>query len=263
MTYKKVILFAVGVAIFSAAMLVIPFTIHTSLSNVGTYLESWILFALIIIMNCKKPLEAGLKTFLFFLISQPLIYLLQVPFSSLGWQIFMFYPQWFYITLATFPGAMIAFYVKKDNLLSGVNKLPKFKMIYRDDKSFFVSENLMPNLTNDNYYKNFYKTKIKIFQPNRSSSSLIFLAHQHQNNFFIFKFIRKNSYNFIKNNNSVLYCKISLANDCVLCEVNYLDENFFEFITSNAENQVEYHVFSVNNSCSLDNNNNLRAPLGN
>ena len=120
MTYKKVILFAISVAIFSAAMLVIPFTIHTSLSNVGTYLESWILFALIIIMNCKKPLEAGIKTFLFFLISQPLIYLLQVPFSSLGWQIFMFYPQWFYITLVTFPGAMIAFYVKKDNILSGV-----------------------------------------------------------------------------------------------------------------------------------------------
>ena len=118
MSYKKVIIFAIVVAIFTAAMLVIPFTIHTSLSNPGTYLESWILFALIIIMNCDKPIEAGLKTFIFFLISQPLIYLLQVPFSSLGWQIFMFYPQWGILTILTFPGAIIAWQIKKGNMLS-------------------------------------------------------------------------------------------------------------------------------------------------
>lgn len=120
MTWKRVIIFAIGVAVFTAAMLVIPFTIHTSLSNPGTYLESWVLFALIISMNCQKPLEAGLKTFVFFLISQPLIYLLQVPFSSLGWQIFMFYPRWGLLTLLTFPGAMIAWMIKKDNILSAI-----------------------------------------------------------------------------------------------------------------------------------------------
>lgn len=120
MTYKRVIIFAIVVATFSALMLIIPFTIHTSLSNPGTYLESWILFALIIIMNCDKPLEAGIKTLLFFGISQPLIYLLQVPFSSLGWQLFMFYPRWGIITLLTFPGAMIAWYIKKDSILSAI-----------------------------------------------------------------------------------------------------------------------------------------------
>ena len=120
MTYKRVIVFAIIVAAFCASMLIIPFTIHTSLANPGTYLEAWILFALIIIMNCQKPLEAGAKTFIFFLISQPLIYLLQVPFSSLGWQLFMFYPKWGLLTLLTFPGAMIAWYIKKDNLLSSI-----------------------------------------------------------------------------------------------------------------------------------------------
>ena len=120
MTWKRVIVFSIVVAVFSALVLNLPFTVHTSLANVGVYLESWILFALIIIINCKKPLEAGLKTFVFFLISQPLIYLLQVPFSFLGWQIFMYYPRWFYITLATFPGAMIAWYVKKDNIMSAI-----------------------------------------------------------------------------------------------------------------------------------------------
>lgn len=120
MTYKRVIIFAVVTAFFAALFLVLPFTVHTSLANLGTYLESWILFALIIILNCDKPIEASIKTFLFFLISQPLIYLLQVPFSYLGWQIFMFYPRWFIFTLLVFPGAYIAWYVKKDNVLSSI-----------------------------------------------------------------------------------------------------------------------------------------------
>lgn len=120
MSWKKVVIFAIAVAIMTALFLILPFTVHTSLANVGTYVESWILFALIIIMNCKKPFEAAIKTFVFFLISQPLIYLLQVPFSNLGWQIFMFYPQWFYITLLTLPGGFIAWYVKKDNILSAL-----------------------------------------------------------------------------------------------------------------------------------------------
>lgn len=119
-TWKKVVIFAVATAAFTALMLILPFTIHTSFSNIGTYLESWILFALIIIMNCKKPIEAALKTFVFFLISQPLIYLFQVPFSYLGWNIFMFYKQWFIITLLTLPGGYIAWYVKKDNILSAL-----------------------------------------------------------------------------------------------------------------------------------------------
>lgn len=120
MTWKRVIIFAVGIAIFTAAVLVIPFTVHTSLANIGTYIESWVLFALIIIINCKKPFEAGLKTFVFFLISQPLIYLFQVPFSSLGWQLFSFYPRWFVLTVLSLPGGMIAWYVKKDNILSSI-----------------------------------------------------------------------------------------------------------------------------------------------
>lgn len=118
MSWFKVIIFSILSALFSALMLIIPFTVHTSLSASGTTFEFWVFMALIIIMNCEKPLEAALKTFVFFLISQPLIYLFQVPFSYLGWDLFMFYKQWFVITLLTFPGAFIAWYIKKDNLLS-------------------------------------------------------------------------------------------------------------------------------------------------
>lgn len=118
MSWLKVIILSILSALFSALMLIIPFTVRTSLSAPGTTFEFWVFMALIIIMNCEKPLEAALKTFVFFLISQPLIYLFQVPFSYLGWDLFMFYKQWFVITLLTFPGAFIAWYIKKDNLLS-------------------------------------------------------------------------------------------------------------------------------------------------
>lgn len=120
MGWMRVILFAVISAAVTAFFLILPVFKGTSFEYMGVYPESWLLFALLIIMNCKKPLEAGAKTFVFFLISQPLIYLLQVPFSFDGWQIFQYYPRWFIITLLCFPGGIIAWYVKKDNFLSSV-----------------------------------------------------------------------------------------------------------------------------------------------
>ena len=120
MTWKRVLIFAVATAVLTAAILIIPVTAATSAARIGQTLEAWILFALIIIMNCKSPLEAAIKTVVFFLVSQPLIYLLQVPFSSMGWKLFSYYPQWFKWTLLCFPGAIIAWLVKKKNIFSAV-----------------------------------------------------------------------------------------------------------------------------------------------
>ena len=77
-----------------------------------------VIFAVIIMANCKKPLESALKTFVFFLISQPLIYLLQVPFSEMGWGLFGYYRYWFIWTLLTFPMAFVGWYIRKKNWLS-------------------------------------------------------------------------------------------------------------------------------------------------
>ena len=104
----------------TAAVLIIPGIKDTSVSQIGVSFEAWIFFALIVILNSEKPLEAGLKTFVFFLISQPLIYLFQVPFSWQGWDLFQYYPRWFKFTLLTFPGAIIAWFVKKDKWYSGL-----------------------------------------------------------------------------------------------------------------------------------------------
>lgn len=118
MTWPRLLLFAVAAAIVTAlAAIFVPD--GNSFHEIAVGFEAWILFAIFIITNCASAKEAALKVFVFFLVSQPLIYLLQVPFSWMGWQLFRYYPHWFFITLATLPGAFIGWYVKKDNLLSG------------------------------------------------------------------------------------------------------------------------------------------------
>ncbi|MBQ1352136.1 MAG: hypothetical protein IIY71_05380 [Oscillospiraceae bacterium] len=119
MTWPRVILFAVIVGIFTALMAILV-PDGNSFHEIAVSFEAWILFAIIIIANCDSPKEAALKTFVFFLISQPLIYLLQVPFSWMGWQLFMYYKYWFILTLLTLPGAYIGWYIKKNNILSAL-----------------------------------------------------------------------------------------------------------------------------------------------
>ena len=118
MSWPVVILFAVATAVVTSVFLIVPVFSNTSFVNMGTTFEAWIFFAIIIMSNCKKPLESAFKTFVFFLISQPLIYLIQVPFSEMGWQLFMYYKYWFIWTLLTFPMALAGWYIKKKNWLS-------------------------------------------------------------------------------------------------------------------------------------------------
>ena len=126
MSWLTVVLFAVATAVLTAVILIVPIFKDTSFAEIGVTFEAWIFFAVIIMSNCKKPLESALKTFVFFLISQPLIYLIQVPFSPLGWGIFSYYPYWFYWTLATFPMAFVGWYIQKKNWLSVLIIAPVF-----------------------------------------------------------------------------------------------------------------------------------------
>ena len=118
MTWPNVIILAVLSAVATAVFLTVPFFKNTSFERTGVTFEFWIFLAILIIANCKKALEAAFKTFVFFLVSQPLIYLFQVPFSWMGWTIFKYYPLWFLITLLTFPGALIGWFITKRNILS-------------------------------------------------------------------------------------------------------------------------------------------------
>ena len=119
LTWPKTIIFAIIMGVYTAlvAMLVPD---GNSFHDIAVTLEWWVLPAIIIITNCKKPLEAAAKTFAFFLISQPLVYLLQVPFSPMGWGLFGYYPYWFGFTVLTFPAAFICWFIRKDKWYSGL-----------------------------------------------------------------------------------------------------------------------------------------------
>ena len=119
MTWPRLILFAVVSGIVTALIaLLVPE--GNSIKQIAVTFEAWIVLAIIIVVNCEKPLEAACKTFVYFLISQPLVYLIQVPFSKLGWGLFGYYRYWFYWTLATFPGGFIAWHIKRDDWIGAV-----------------------------------------------------------------------------------------------------------------------------------------------
>ena len=118
MTWKRVVIFAIASAIYTGLINSVPFLLNTSFRDIAINFECWILFAIFIIVNCKSWKEACLKCFVFFLISQPLVYLIEVPFSKEGFAIFRFYKYWFAWTILTIPGSIIAYQVKKKNWLS-------------------------------------------------------------------------------------------------------------------------------------------------
>jgi len=118
MTWPKVIIFAVVTGVLTGVIMMIPQLEGTSIQNIGITMEAWILFAMIICSNCKKPLEAALKTFIFFLVSQPLVYLTMWPvYQSFPWHYYMY---WFYWTIASFFCALLAWYVRKQNIGSAL-----------------------------------------------------------------------------------------------------------------------------------------------
>ncbi len=132
MSWPAVILFAVATAVLTAVFLIVPIFQDTSFERMGVTFEAWIFFAVFLMANCKTPLESACKTFVFFLISQPLIYLFQVPFSYMGWGLFGYYRYWFIWTLFTFPMAFVGWYIKKKNWFSLLILLPVLFLLTSD-----------------------------------------------------------------------------------------------------------------------------------
>ena len=114
LSWKNLIIFAVLAGVYTAIMAILPIAKDTSFADIAIQFEVWILFGIFIIMNSKSAKESALKCFVFFLISQPLVYLIQVPFASLGWGLFVYYKYWFIWTLLTIPMGFIGYYMKKD-----------------------------------------------------------------------------------------------------------------------------------------------------
>ncbi|MBR6073316.1 MAG: hypothetical protein IKP76_03230 [Bacilli bacterium] len=119
LSWPTIIIMAVLIAVYTATMAVIPITKDTSFRDINATLEVWIFFGILIIMNSKSAKESALKCFVFFLISQPLIYLFQVPFSWQGWNLFSYYRFWFVITVLCLPMGYLGYHMK-DNKWYGL-----------------------------------------------------------------------------------------------------------------------------------------------
>ena len=113
LTWPKLLIASVLAGVYTAAVCIIPALQDTSFHTIAVTFEVWILFGILIIMNSKSNLDAALKCFVFFLISQPLVYLLQVPFSWQGWGLFGYYKYWFLWTLLCFPMGYVGYYMKR------------------------------------------------------------------------------------------------------------------------------------------------------
>ncbi len=122
MNWKRLIVFSLIAGIYTALINCVPFLSNTSFQDIAITYEWWVVFALIIVTNCRKPLEAGLKCFVFFLISQPLVYLVEAVLGKITLDDgIRFYRQmWMFMTVLTLPGGFIAWYAKKDNFIGSL-----------------------------------------------------------------------------------------------------------------------------------------------
>lgn len=74
MTWPVVCAFAAIIGIYVGVINQIPILYDTSFRDIAVTYEWWVLFALLIVSNCKSAREAGMKCLVFFLISQPIIH---------------------------------------------------------------------------------------------------------------------------------------------------------------------------------------------
>lgn len=119
MTWLRTVLFAAAAGIYTGLVMTIPFLDGTSFQDIGVSYEWWVIFAVIVVVNCGKGWEAALKCFVFFLISQPLVYLTEILLGALESEMGLYYYRaiWLPMTMLTLPGGFIAYFCKQQTPL--------------------------------------------------------------------------------------------------------------------------------------------------
>ncbi len=126
-----IVLFALIVGIVVGVLDCIPALADTSFTDPALTFDVWIPLAIFVVLGGKNTLDAALKCFVFFLVSQPVIYLVEIAASVLSGselaemfhQYFVVYyigAGWLWWTLLTLPGGAIAYQVKRDNVPAAV-----------------------------------------------------------------------------------------------------------------------------------------------
>ena len=113
LNWKKLIIFAIIAGVYTGVMAMIPIVKDTSFADITISFEVWLLFGILIIMNSKSAKDSASKCFVFFLISQPLVYLIQdvINHSNL---FFTYYRFWIIWTICTIPMGFVGYFMKKD-----------------------------------------------------------------------------------------------------------------------------------------------------
>lgn len=115
MTWLHVCLFAVVIGIYVGVINQIPALYDTSFRDIAVTHEWWVLFAVLIVCNSRGWLDAGLKCFVFFLISQPVIYLVELPTVALETSMQYWLNIWLPVTILTLPGGAIAWFARRQD----------------------------------------------------------------------------------------------------------------------------------------------------
>lgn len=127
-----IVLFSLVVGLVVGVLDCIPFLKDTSFTDPALTFDVWIPLAIFVVLGGKNTLDAALKCFVFFLVSQPVIYLVEIAYdyfvnggvlSELFHQYFVMYylgAGWLKWTLLTLPGGAIAYQVKRDNVPAAV-----------------------------------------------------------------------------------------------------------------------------------------------
>ena len=141
LTWPKLIIFAIVIGVLVGIIMCIPAIENTPLTDIGAIMYWWVLFGVIIIMNSKSNVDSALKCFIFFLISQPLIYLVEVPFKEMGWGLFGYWRQtWAWWTLATIPMGYIGYWIKKQKIYSAFILAPALVLVALEGASGFTEK---------------------------------------------------------------------------------------------------------------------------
>ena len=114
LTWPIIIIEAILIGAIVGLLNCVPALLDTSFRDPAIYFTFWIFMGIFIIMNSKSNKDSALKCFVFFLISQPLIYLVEVPFVRMGWGIFTYYKYWIMWTILCLPMGYIGYYMKKN-----------------------------------------------------------------------------------------------------------------------------------------------------
>ncbi|MBR6101147.1 MAG: hypothetical protein IKP95_01835 [Ruminococcus sp.] len=120
LTWPAVIIAAAVIGVAVGGIMLIPVNDQCSIKDIGVDFTWWIFFGEIIVLNSKSPVDAAAKAFVFFLISQPLIYLVQVPFVSLGWDLMGYYRNWILWTFATIPMGAVGYFIKRGDIIAAL-----------------------------------------------------------------------------------------------------------------------------------------------